>query len=111
MTFPLSKSEIKTLSEAKERIASSPFLSDKERQLYHDALSLMIEEGLVQRRDSMGRAAYVVVGDVDVFDQWVQLQNKKAMRLSRRDWRIAITAAVAGALVGLVPTILRALLS
>ena len=111
MTFPLSKDEMKTLFEVKEKLASSPFFSDKERQLYHDALSLMVEEGLVQRRDSFGRIAYIVVGDMAVFDHWVSAHNKKARKLTRRDWRIAITAAVAGALVGLIPTILRALLS
>ena len=68
MTFPLSKDEMKTLSEVKEKLASSLFFSDKERQLYHDALSLMVEEGLVQRRDSFGRIAYIVVGDMAVFD-------------------------------------------
>lgn len=111
MKYPLLKEEIKTLSDLKVRLSNSPFFSDKEFQIYKDALSLMEEQGFVQRRNSMGRTAYVVVGEEAVFDQWVQLQNKKAKRLSRREWRIAITAAVAGALVGLVPTILRALLS
>lgn len=111
MTFPLAKSELDILSELKNKLSTSPFFSDKEFQIYKDALSLMEEQGFVQRRNSMGRTAYVVVGEEAVFDQWVQLQNKKAKRLSRREWRIAITAAVAGALVGLIPTILRALLS
>ena len=110
MTFPLSKNEMNTLSELKEKLKDSPFFSSKELQLYKDALSIMEEEGLIQRRDSLGRTAYVVVGDMAVFDQWVEEQNKKAKRLTRREWRIAITAAVAGALVGLAPTILRVLL-
>ena len=108
MTFPLSTNEMETLSELKEKLANGPFFSDRELQLYHDALSLMVEEGLVQRRDSFGRIAYIIVGDVAVFDQWVEEQNIKAKQLSRREWRIAVTAAVTGALVGLTPTILRA---
>ena len=100
MTFPLSKDEMKTLSELKGKLSNSPFFSDKEYQLYKDALSLMVEEGLVQLRDSFGRRAYIVVGDMDVFDQWVEDQNKKAKKLSRREWRIAVTAAVVGAVIG-----------
>ena len=98
MTFPLSKEEKKTLS---------PFFTDKDLQLYKGALSLMEEEGLVQLRDSFGRRAYVIVGDMAVFDQWVKDQDKKAKKLSRREWRIAVTAAIVGAAVGLLPTLIR----
>lgn len=100
MTFPLSKEEMKTLAELEGKLSNSPFFSDKEYQLYKDALSLMEEEGLVQLRDSFGRRAYVVVGDMGVFDQWVKDQDKKAKKLSRREWRIAVTAAVIGAVIG-----------
>ncbi len=57
MTFPLSKEERKVLANLKEKLSSSPFFTDKELQLYKDALSLMEEEGLVQLRDSFGRKA------------------------------------------------------
>ncbi len=100
MSFPLSKEEMKTLSELKGKLSTSPFFSDKEYQLYKDALSLMEEEGLVQLRDSFGRRVYVVVGDMDVFDRWIKDQNKKAKKLSRRDWRVAVTAAIIGAVIG-----------
>ena len=105
MTFPLSKEEKKALSDVKEKLSSSPFFTDKELQLYKGALSLMEEEGLVQLRDSFGRKAYVIVGDMAVFDQWVKNQNKKAKKLSRREWRIAVAAAIVGAVVGLLPTL------
>ena len=111
MTFPLSKEEMKTLSDLKGKLSNSPFFSDKEYQLYKNALSLMEEEGLVQRRNSMGRMAYIVVGDVAVFDQWVKDQNKKAKKLSRREWRVAISAAINGALIGQIPAIFRAIFS
>ena len=111
MTFPLSKDEMKTLSELKGKLSTSPFFSDKEYQLYKDALSLMVEGGFIQRRNSMERTAYVIVGDADVFDRWVKKHNIKAKKLSRREWRIAVTAAIAGALVGLVPTIIRLILN
>ena len=100
MTFPLSYEEMKTLSEVKNKLSNSPFFSDKEYQLYKDALSLMVEEGFIQRRNSMGRTAYVIVGDANVFDRWVKDQNKKAKKLSRREWRVAVTAAVVGAVIG-----------
>ena len=80
MTFPLSYEEMKTLSEVKNKLSNSPFFSDKEYQLYKDALSLMVEEGFIQRRNSMGRTAYVIVGDANVFDRWVKDQNKKAKK-------------------------------
>ncbi len=69
----------------------------------------MEEEGLVQLRDSFGRKAYVVVGDLAVFDQWVNNQDKKARKLSRREWRIAVAAAIVGAAVGLLPTLFQVL--
>ena len=100
MTFPLSKDEMKTLSELKVKLSNSPFFSDKEYQLYKDALSLMVEEGFIQRRNSMGRTAYVIVGDADVFDRWVKKHNIKAKKLSRREWRIAVSSAVVGAVIG-----------
>ena len=109
MTFPLSKEERKVLANLKEKLSSSPFFTDKELQLYKDALSLMEEEGLVQLRDSFGRKAYVIVGDMAVFDQWVKNQNKKARKLSRREWRIAVAAAIVGAVVGLLPTLFHVL--
>lgn len=107
MTFPLSKEEKKALSDVKEKLSNSPFFSGKEYQLYKDALSLMMDEGLIQRRNSMGREAYVIVGDMAVFDQWVKDQDRKARKLSRREWRIAVTAAIVGAAIGLLPTFFR----
>ncbi len=107
MTFPLSKEERKVLSNLKEKLSSSPFFTDKELQLYKDALSLMEEEGLVQLRDSFGRKAYVIVGDMAVFDQWVKNQNKKAKKLSRREWRVAVTAAIIGAVIGYLLSLIR----
>ena len=107
MTFPLSKEERKVLSDVKEKLSSSPFFTDKELQLYKDALSLMEEEGLVQLRDSFGRKAYVIVGDMAVFDQWVKNQNKKANKLSRREWRVAVTAAIIGAVIGYLLSLIR----
>lgn len=109
MTFPLSKGERKVLADLKEKLSNSPFFTDKELQLYKDALSLMEEEGLVQLRDSFGRKAYVVVGDLAIFDQWVNNQDKKARKLSRREWRIAVAAAIVGAAVGLLPTLFQVL--
>lgn len=100
MTFPLTKEEMKTLSDLKVKLSNSPFFSEKEYQLYKGALSLMEEEGFVQLRDSFGRRAYVIVGDTAVFDQWIKDQNRKAKKLSRREWHIAITAAVVGAVIG-----------
>ena len=110
MTFPLSKEEKKALSDVKEKLSSSPFFTDKELQIYKGVLSLM-EEGLVQLRDSFGRKAYVIVGDMTVFDQWVKDQDKKAKKLSRREWRIAVAAAIVGASVGLLPAFISFMLS
>ena len=108
MTFPLSKDEMKSISEIKEKLSSQPYFSGPEQQRYKEMISLMEERGVIQRVNSWGRTLYTVVGDMDVFEQWVKAENKKAKKLSRREWGIAITAAVIGALVGLVPTILRA---
>ena len=74
-------------------------------------ISLMEERGVIQRVNTWGRTIYTIVGDMDAFEQWVKAENKKARKLSRREWRIAITAAVIGSAVGLLPTVIRFLLS
>ncbi len=111
MTFPLSKDEMKSISEIQEKLSSQPFFSGPEQQRYKDMISLMEERGVIQRVNSWGRTLYTIVGDMGVFEQWVKAENKKAKKLSRREWRIAITAAVIGSAVGLLPTLVRFLLS
>lgn len=111
MTFPLSKDEMKSISEIKEKLLSQPFFSGQEQQWYRDMLSLMEGRGVIQRVNTWGRTVYTIVGDMDTFEQWVKAENKKAKKLSRREWRIAITAAVTGSAVGLLPTLIRFLFS
>lgn len=111
MTFPLSKDEMKSISEIQEKLSSQPFFSGPEQQRYKDMISLMEERGVIQRVNTWGRTIYTIVGDMDAFEQWVKAENKKARKLSRREWRIAITAAVIGSAVGLLPTVIRFLLS
>lgn len=111
MTFPLSKDEMKSISEIQEKLSSQPFFSGPEQQRYKDMISLMEERGVIQRVNTWGRTIYTIVGDMDAFMQWVKAENKKARKLSRREWRIAITAAVIGSAVGLLPTLIRFLLS
>lgn len=106
MTFPLSKDEMKSISEIKKKLSSQPFFSGPEQQRYKDMISLMEERGVIQRVNSWGRTLYTVVGDMDAFEQWLKAENKKARKLSRREWRIAITAAIVGASVGLLPAFL-----
>lgn len=111
MTFPLSKDEMKSISEIQEKLSSQPFFSGPEQQRYKDMISLMEERGVIQRVNSWGRTIYTIVGDMDAFEQWVKAENKKARKLSRREWQIAITAAVIGSAVGLLPTVIRFLFS
>ena len=102
---------MKSISEIQEKLSSQPFFSGPEQQRYKDMISLMEERGVIQRVNTWGRTIYTIVGDMDAFEQWVKAENKKARKLSRREWRIAITAAVIGSAVGLLPTVIRFLLS
>ena len=118
--FPLSKREKQHLKEIEEALKDGDVIKFKDDADYlevQDMLELLIQRGFVeevtfeeQRSFSMiTKKGYKKVGDFQKFDSWVDDQEKKAKKKSRREWTIAIVCAILGAVVGLIPTFLQLL--
>ena len=118
--FPLSKREKQQLKEIEEALKDGDVIKFKDDADYldvQDMLELLIQRGFVEevtyeelRSFSMiTKKGYKKVGDFKKFDAWVDDQEKKAKKKSRREWTIAIVCAILGAVVGLIPTFLQLL--
>ena len=111
--FPLSKREKKHLKKIKEELKDGDvftFEDDADYLDVQDMLELLIQRGFVEevtyeelRSFSMiTKKGYKKVGDFKKFDAWVDDQEKKAKKKSRREWKIAIWSAILGAIAGAV---------
>ena len=109
MDFTLTHQEHKYIKEieakySKERIV--PFSSD-ELTKYSDVLQLMCEKGVLADAEIDGVDAYLYRDGFNGFNDWLRLQEKKAKRKARHDWRIAIFGTLFGYILGLIPTIIH----
>ena len=118
--FPLSKREKRHLNRIKEALKDGDVITFEDDADYldvQDMLELLIQRGFVEevtyeelRSFSMiTKKGYKKVGDFKKFDAWVDDQEKKAKKKSRREWTIAIVCAILGAVIGLIPTFLQLL--
>lgn len=108
MELPLSKREWKLYKELK-----ALFMAEKDQALdfntyhkYEEWLLLLTAKGVLWHIKADGAYLYQCQNSFDDFEEWLKDQNRKAKKLSRREWTIAIVSAVIGALIGLIPTIL-----
>lgn len=108
MQFPFTKTEMKSIVSIKEKfeIEKTVLFSQQEAQQWQDILSLMENKALIKNCSTLSGTQYAILGDFRIFEDWVSLENKKAKRISKREWKIAIIAAVIGAVIGLLPTII-----
>ena len=109
MDFPLTHQEHKYIKEieakcSKERIVQ---FSRDELTKYSDVLRLMCEKGVLSDAEFDVIDAYMYCDGIDGFKDWLRLQEKKAKRKARHDWRIAIFGALFGYILGLIPTIIH----
>ena len=113
MTFPLSKEEMNFLNGLQKRFelgAGYVAFSPGEYQKYQSLFSLMLERGIIidaRALQQNERAFYLYYDNLDGFLEWINAENNKAKRISRREWKIAIIAALIGALASHLPAILR----
>ena len=78
-----------------------------------DMLNLMIEQGYVETIEypdfegfsQVTKTGYKLIGNIETFNAWLHDQEKKAKKITRREWRIAIVSAIIGAAIGLIPFI------
>lgn len=111
MDFPLSKSEKNSLKEFEQMFSEKKTItpSNYDRQKYRDIIDLMIEQKLLMKRCYDNEVSYTLVGDLQLFLSDIKEQDKKARKLSRREWKIAIISSIIGACIGLIPTIITLL--
>jgi len=106
--FPLSskeKADIKALAAAAAESGKVLKLTDEAAQSMADMLELLCDRGVLLDLNVDNENWYAVQGDFSTFEEWVKDQEKKAKKLTRREWMIAIISAVIGAVIGLTPTI------
>lgn len=92
--------EVKALFGDNKHISIDP--SDSIR--LQDIFSLMIERKYVTKRCYDNKIHYQLNVPLVDFENWFKAEEKKEKKLSRREWKIAITSAVIGAIIGLIPT-------
>ena len=114
--FPLSKREKKQINELENAFKEYNPLQFETASDYlevKDMLNLMIEQGYVETIEypdfegfsQVTKIGYKLIGSIDTFNDWVHDQEKKAKKITRREWRIAIVSAIIGAAIGLIPFI------
>lgn len=114
--FPLSKREkkqIKELENAFKNYNPLEFETENDFLEIKDMLNLMIEQGYVEeveyyeieRFSQVTKIGYKLIGSIDTFNDWVHDQEKKAKRITHREWKISIISAIIGAAIGLIPFI------
>ena len=108
LMFPLSKAEKRMIRQIREKSKNGKIISltDAEDQEMSDILQLLCEKEVLHDINADNENWYAVIGDFDVFENWVLNQERKVKKLSRREWWIAIISAVIGALLGALPTII-----
>lgn len=96
--FPLSKREKVQLKEIQNAFSStSSFgITNDEKSRLLDALSLLIERNIIVDLEIDNINAYRLIGSFDEFWNWVADQEKKAKKLNRREYLIAIFSAFLG---------------
>lgn len=103
MTFPLNCYERKKLKEFEklfeiDKESSSAVITFEEYLKYQDWIELMRERGyLIVLPYDNGKICNKMA-DFSEFNKWKNSEDRKAKRLKRRDWIIAIAGALAGAI-------------
>lgn len=109
MEFPLSRQEHRYIKQIEEKYKEGiPIIFTRDELLrYSDILELMCEKGVICDAEIAGADAFLCLGGFDGFKEWIDIQNKKAKKIKRREWMIAIFSTVLGFVLGLSPTILE----
>lgn len=122
MDFPLSQREKEQIKKIGEAFGvKNPLCIPEESELLQvkETLELLIQKGYVEIVKSIGFkgysqveiTGYKLVGRFSDFLAWIDDQEKKAKKLSRREWAIGIVGALIGAILGLIPYLLPILIS
>lgn len=92
-------------------IKSEINMSNSEYLQCQDILKLMKERGYISILDTstLSGTSYLIVkkAEFDEFLIWLKHEIKRANKLKRKDYIIAIVSALIGALIGLIPTFIN----
>lgn len=109
MELPLSKREWELYKDIKrlfEKEKNHAFTYD-EYHKYEEWLSILRDKGVLSEIRADGAFLYYKNFPFDDFENWLVDNNKKAKKMSRREWKIAVASAIIGAMVGsIMPTVL-----
>ena len=111
MKAPLSKREWALYRELKQR-----FLENKNQEFdlrtyhkYEEWLELLKAKGVLWSIRADGAVLCGLDESFDDFEEWIHDIDKKSKRMNRREWIIAIISATIGAVIGLIPYIVKLL--
>ena len=112
MEAPLSKREWDLYKELKGR-----FLENKNQEFdlktyhkYEEWLKLLKEKGIIWTIRADGACLCGLKESFDDFEDWIYDIDRKSKRMNRREWMIAIISATIGAVIGLIPYLVKVLL-
>lgn len=96
--FRLSQREREQIEELETAFAQSKIigLSDNEKGRLLDMLALLVERGIICSMDIDNTNAYRLVGNFENFWSWADDQEKKAKKLTRREYKVAFISAFLG---------------
>ena len=96
--FPLSQREESQLKEIESAFARNKIIgiADDEESRLLDMLRLLVSRGIIQPMEMDNTNAYRLTGTFNEFWNWVADQEKKAKKLNRREYLIAIFSAFLG---------------
>jgi len=108
--FPLSRLEMMQIGEIENmfcKCKNNTIIVDKEYLRLAPMLEAMVDADYIGSIIADNSHMFYRIGDFKDFDNWVADQNRKARRVTKREWAIGIGCALIGALV---PSVIRVLL-
>ena len=101
MKFPLSKNEMNYIRDIKSMFNFRKHIRPTNEQalIWQDVLNLMIERGFLRELSYVGGNDYYLLGNIEIFENWVVYENKKANKITKREWCIMIASTVVSAIL------------
>ena len=104
MLFPLSRREKSQLKEIEARFARKQIIgiTDDEESRLLDMLRLLVSRGIIQPMEIDNTNAYRLTGTFKEFWNWVDDQEKKSRKLSRKEWVQCLLSGLGGVVLTLL---------
>ena len=104
MLFPLSRREKSQLKEIEARFARKQIIgiTDDEESRLLDMLHLLASRDIIQPMEIDNTNAYRLTGTFKEFWNWVDDQEKKSRKLSRKEWVQCLLSGLGGVVLTLL---------